>query len=720
MEITKVLLTNYLPYAKGTIIGRAIPSIDGLKPVQRRILYMMYTLGLLNGRKCKSSRIVGETMAKIHPHGDMAIYETMVRMTTDNEALNVPFIESKGNFGKAYSRDLAFAAPRYTEAKLANICADIFDGIDDGAVDFVNNFDDTCQEPTLLPVKFPSILVNTSSGIAVGTSSNIPSFDLKSVCNATIGMIDGSVVDVSGLMSILGTPEFSTGGYIHACKADLDVLGETGKQSFVVSGVVTTYPNQIEINEIPYRTTAEAIVEAIEEHAKTGELKEISNVVNAIDLNGFKLSVELKRGANAPEVLAKLCRLTQLRMSMSFLTRVIIDDRCEELGLLTLLKHWIEFRMGTLQKMYTFKFNKAFKHEHLLTAWEIIAPHIKDVANLIANIDEADAHTQLMAVYKLDEVQADYILETKIRSLSKDNLNKRLKELAKTRDNLAEWGSILTSDDLKSKIIISDLTRIGAKYGTKRKTHQANPIVPVDAAAENKVLIDDTLVNVILTKSGYLKRLVSLKDITGFSVPDGEVEEKRWVIKNNDYILVFTYAGEVHKILVDSIDASRGGLKDKIVNLLHLKDDKQILHIDVAGDYSGYFNVIYPNGRGMRVSYSKVAGTRNKYRSLFDAGEPGKLWLTQAEKFFMITARRKAAYCDLKMLGLFTNRVAFKVARVSSNDKIFGIQPIEKVPDISKIDIARYNKEYCVSIGLDELWEGANATAENEIEQAGK
>ena len=190
MEITKVLLTNYLPYAKGTIIGRAIPSIDGLKPVQRRILYMMYTLGLLNGRKCKSSRIVGETMAKIHPHGDMAIYETMVRMTTDNEALNVPFIESKGNFGKAYSRDLAFAAPRYTEAKLANICADIFDGIDDGAVDFVNNFDDTCQEPTLLPVKFPSILVNTSSGIAVGTSSNIPSFDLKSVCNATIGMME--------------------------------------------------------------------------------------------------------------------------------------------------------------------------------------------------------------------------------------------------------------------------------------------------------------------------------------------------------------------------------------------------------------------------------------------------------------------------------------------------------------------------------------------------
>ena len=719
MDITKVLLTNYLPYAKGTIIGRAIPSIDGLKPAQRRILYTMFKMGLLNGKKTKSSNIVGVTM-KLHPHGDMAIYETMVRMAAGNESLNVPYIESKGNFGKVYSKDLAFAAPRYTEAKLAAICSELFDGIDEGAVDFINNFDDTTQEPTLLPAKFPSILVNTSSGIAVSTSSSIPSFDLKAVCDATIGIIDGSITEVSGLMEVLGTPEFSTGGYVHANKADLEELGKTGKQSFVVSGVVTTYPNRIEINEIPYRTNAEAITEAIIEHAKSGEIKEVADVSNEIDLEGFKLTVEIKRGYNASEVLAKLCRLTTLRMSMSFITRVIIDDRCEELGIYNLIERWIEFRMATIQKMYKHKCDKERSEEHLLKAWEIIKLDIRDVANLIANKSEAEALEQLTQAYPLDLKQAEHILDMKIKMFTNDNLLKKLRELDRTRENIVNLQAVIDSDSKKSQMIVADLTRIGKKYGVKRKTHQADPIVPIGTHGETKVVVDDALVNVILTKSGYLKRLVSLKDITGFNLPDGEQEDKRWVIKNNDHVLVFTYSGEVHKILVDSIDASRNGLKDKIVNLLHIVDEKQILHIDVAGDYSSNFNIIYPNGRGMRVYYSKIAGGRNKYKSLFDAGEPGKMWLTKAEQFFMITAKKKAAYCDLKLLGVFTNRVAFKVARVGTNDRIFGIQPVDNVPDISKIDIARYNKEYCVSIGTDELWAGANRAVESTIEQTAK
>lgn len=715
MDITKVLLTNYLPYAKGTIIGRAIPSIDGLKPSQRRILYTMYKMGLIKGSKTKSSNIVGQTM-KLHPHGDMAIYETMVRMATGNEALNVPYIESKGNFGKVYSKDLAFAAPRYTEAKLTEICEEIFDGIDEDAVDLINNFDDTTKEPTLLPTKFPTVIVNPSSGIAVSTSSNIPPFDLASTCMATKGMLEGTITDVDSLMEVLGPPEFTTGGHIHASKADLVHMGKTGKHTFTVSGSVVTYPNRIVITEIPYKTNAESIVSDIETYVKSGELKEVSDVSDEIDLKGFKLVVELKRGANSREVLAKLCRLTNLRMQMSFTTRVIIEDRCEELGIYDLLEKWIAFRMATLERVYNFRYNKASTKEHLLAAWELIKLDIREVARLIADRNEADAKAQLINHYKLDEIQADYILDMKIRMFTTDNLNKRLAELDKTREEQAGYKAVVDSDELKKQIIVADLDRIAKKYGAKRRTHQADPIVETDSSQEDAKQIDDTLVNVILTKSGYLKRLVSLKDITNFNMPDGEEEDKRWAIKNNDYILVFTYSGECHKILVDSIDASRGGFKDKIINILHLTDDKQILHIDTAGDYSGYFNLIYPNGRGMRVYYNKVAGSRAKYKSLYDEGVPGKLWLTKAEKFFMITAKRKAAYCDLSLLGALSNRVAFKVARVVAGDAIFGIQPVENVPDISTIDIARYNKDYCVSIGTDELWHGANASRNNEGE----
>lgn len=708
MEITKVLLTNYLPYAKGTIIGRAIASIDGLKPSQRRLLYAMYKAGLINGDKTKSSNIVGQTM-KYHPHGDMAIYETMVRMSTGNEALNVPYIESKGNFGKVYSKDLAFAAPRYTEAKLAEICSEIFDGIDENAVDMINNFDDSTKEPTLLPTKFPTILVNTSSGIAVGTSSNIPSFDLTSTCMATKGILEGTITDVPSLMDVLGAPEFTTGGHIHSTREDLIELGKTGRHTFTVSGSVVTYPNKIVVTEIPYKTNAESIVKDIEDLVKSGELTGIADVGDEIDLHGFKLVIDLKRGVNAREMLAKLCRLTNLRMQMSFTTRVIISDRCEDIGIYSLLEKWIEFRMETLARIYKFRYDKASEKEHLLTAWELINLNIKDVARLIADRNEVNAREELMQFYKLDEIQADYILDMKIRLFTLDNLKKRLAELDKIRKEQAQYKKVLDSDEEKKKIIIADLDRISKKYGKARKTHMAEPIIETANAKEEAKKIDDTLVNVVLTKSGYLKRLVSIKEITNFSVPAGDSEERRWAIKNNDHILVFTYSGDCYKILVDSIDASRGGLKDKIVNILGLQDAKQILHIDTAGDYSGYFNLIYPNGRGTRVYYNKVSGNRSRYKSLYDEGQPGKLWLTKAEKFFMITAKRKAAYCDLTLLGAFSNRVAFKVARVTSGDAIFGIQPVENVPDMNSIDVARYNKDYCVSIGTDELWHGANA-----------
>lgn len=701
LNISKVLLDNYLPYVKGVTINRAIPTIDGLKPVQRRILYTMYKMGLLKGNKTKSSNIVGQTM-RLHPHGDMAIYETLVRMTTGNESLNVPYIESKGNFGKVYSRDLAFAAPRYTEAKLADIASELFDGIDENAVDMTNNFDDTMQEPTLLPVKFPSILVNTSSGIAVSTSSSIPSFGLAEVCDATIGMLNGSVTDVSSLMDILGQPEFTTGGFVHASKSDLIDLGKTGKKSFVVSGVVSTYSNRIEIHEIPYRTTAESIIEDIEQNAKDGYLKEVSDVSDDIDLKGFKLTVELKRGSNPKEVLKKLIKLTNIRMSMSFITRVIIDNKVEELGLYELLEKWINFRLNTIRRIYEYRLNKYTQQESLLKTWELIQGNIAEVANLIASKDELDTKKELIKKYGLNDKQVEYLFDMKIRMLNKDNLNKKLKELKEVRDNIKEASDIIANDQYKREIIINDLKRIKEKYGTARKTRIADPIIEVDEPKEEKV--DDTLVNVILTKSGYLKRLVALKNIASYELPAGEDVAKRWAVRNNEHILVFTYSGEVYKILVNDIDASKGMLKDKVVNMIHIPDEKQILFIDASGDYSGHLNIIHPNGRGERVRYSKLAGKRSKYKSVFTNGEYGRMWAIKEDEFFIITGNRKAAYYNASLLNTFANVSSFKIARIGADDYIFGVQPAYKVPDITKIDINRYSKGYTVKIAPDKLW----------------
>lgn len=711
MDIKQVLLSNYLPYAKGTIVGRAIPSIDGLKPSQRRILYTMYKAGLINGAKTKSSNIVGQVM-RYHPHGDMSIYDTMVRLSVGYEGLNVPYVESKGNFGKVYSEDLAYAAPRYTEAKLTPICKEVFDGIDEDTVEFIDNFDNTLKEPTLLPVKFPTILVNPSNGIAVGLSSNIPSFSLTNVCNATIGILKGTIKDADSLMDVLGVPEFTTGGYVHADKETLRQLGETGKGTFTISGTVTTYPDRIVIHEIPYKTTAEAIVSAIEEHVKSGELKEVVDVSDEIDLKGFRLVVMLKSRSNPQAVLKKLCRLTPIRTKMSFNTRVVINNRCEDVGLLDLLNYWISFRTVAIGRMYSHRKEIAMADEHLLRAWELIKSNIHDVAQMIVSKTEEEAKRELINKYGLDEEQANYLLDIKIKMFTEDNLAKKLKDLNDRRNTISECSLIIESDQEKYKIIVNDLERIIKTYGKENKTHQA-PLIIEEPVEKEEEQVDNTVVTVILTKSGFLKRLVSLRDITSYELPEGEEEARRWSTKNSEYLVVFTYDGTAHKILVNSIDAGRGPLKDEVYKIIDLPNKDNIMFIDTAGDYSKYFNLVYPNGRGTRVYYNRISGNRKKYKSLFEPCKPGNAWVTFADKFFMVTVKRKAAYCNLELMGMFSNRVAFKVARVNSGDRIWGLQPIENVPDISKIDLDRYSKDYTVCINDDVLWATPKQDSDN-------
>ncbi len=704
-DIKKVLIENYMPYAKGTIVARAIPAIDGLKPVNRRILYTMYKMGLLNGNKTKSANIVGQCM-KLHPHGDMAIYEAMVRMTTGNEALNVPYVESKGSFGKVYSKDTRFAAPRYTEAKLAEICKEIFDGIDEDAVDFMDNYDSTLKEPVVLPVKFPTILVNTSSGISVGTSSSIPSFGLTPVCKATIGLLDGSIQNVVELMDVLGAPEFTTGGHIHGTPRNYVALGENGKGSITVSGTVETYHDRIVITEIPYGTTIEAILDEITAQAKDGELKEVSDVRDESDLNGLRAVIELKRGSNVSQVLRKINRVTKLRMKMSFTTRVILERdgklRCVELGLLDLLQEWIEFRMKTIQRMYTYRYGRKAEQEHLLEAWEKIKNDIREVANFITNNDESKVREYLMSKYDMDEVQVDYLLDMRVKEFTKDRLAKRLAELESVRKEMELFKSILDSDEKKKGIIISELQTISNKYGTERKTAMVAPIVEVEDEGEDEDAVEDIPVSVVITKRGYIKRLVTLRDESNFVMHDDDEVKWRFMCSNADSVLLFTYSGMCYKIPVHLIDASRGVPKDFIFNLVERADDSEILYAAPAEDYSGYINIVYSSGRGTKVRFDKVAGNRSKYKNVFDAGTPGTLWCTTADKFFIITKQRRAAYIDLEMATRLSTRTAFKVARVANDDHIFGIQPLDRVPD-KNVDLEKYSKGYCIKI-KDQLW----------------
>ena len=718
MDIIVALMGNYLPYAKSTIIDRALPFIDGLKPSQRKIIYTMSTMGLLNGNKTKSSNIVGQSM-KLNPHGDASIYDTMVRLSTGYDGLNAPYIESKGNFGKVYSDDLAYAAPRYTEAKLAHICKEILDGITENAVDMVDNFDNTMKEPSLLPVKFPTILVNGSNGIAVGVSSSIPSFSLNNVCAAVKGILTGKVNNTEELMDILGVPEFTTGGFVHASKEDLIHLGETGKGSFVISGTVTTYTDKIIINEIPYRTKSEDILSAIDAAVKSGELKEVSDAIDETDLNGLRLVVFLKRGANARAVLQKLCRLTPLRATVSFNTQVIINDRCKAVGLLELLNEWINFRVECINRVYKFRRDKASKEEHILCTWEKISNYLKDVANIIAetNADDAVVRDKLMTQFKLDEIQADYLMDLKLRTISRANANKKLKELQDKRNLIADCDKVIGSDNEKYKVILDDMDRIVTTYGRKNKTNRADPIVELPKEKEEEK-VDDSIVNVILTKSGFLKRLVSIRDMTNYTLPDGEEEAQRFVARNNQHILVFTYDGMVYKIPVSDIDASRGALKDEVYKMVGLPNSRGIMLVDASGDYSKHFNLVYPNGRGTRIYYSQAKGNRKKYKSLFEASQPGNVWFTFADEFFMVTERNKAAYCTLKLMGMLSNRVAFKVARVNRGDKIKELLPVSDVADINAIDFDKYSKGYTVCINSDPFYEVVKDEADVEATEA--
>lgn len=701
-DIRSILINNYMPYAKGTIVARAIPAIDGLKPVNRRILYTMYKMGLLNNRS-KSANIVGATM-RFHPHGDMAIYEALVRMTTGHEALNVPYIESKGSFGKFYSRDTDFAAPRYTEAKLAEICKEVFDGIDENAVDFVDNYDNTAKEPVVLPVKFPAVLVNTSSGIAVGTSSNIPSFNLQEVCEATIAILEGKVESAKDLASILRAPDFPTGGFIHGKEEDFIKLLETGQGTFTVSGTVELYKGKIVITEVPYKVSIESILDNIRELVKTGVLDDITDVRDESDLRGLRAVIELRRDADVRRVLQKINAYTKLRTQVSFTTRVIVKkdgkQRCVTMGILDLLNEWIAFRTSVIHRIYSYRLEKKLEHEHLLEVWEKIKNDIRKVADFIANNPEDSVAKFLRDTYGMDDIQILYLLDMKIKELTPDRLEKKLKELAAVRQDIKVYKEVVENDDAKRAIIIDELKRIKDKYGAERKTRIVGPVSKEEAQLAKAVEIKDYLATVIITKNGYMKKFEKAPDDDKLRLHQGDEIKWRYTVSNKDVMLIFTYNGTCYKVPVNNIDSSKGLPRDYVYS--YVDDGSEVLIVVPSYMYKGSMNVVYNNGKAIRIEFTRVSGNRSKYRSVFVAGEPGSMWVTTEDKYFIITWNKKAAFADASIYK-GENRVSYRIARIMSGEKIFGVQPLSKVPNAHNVDISRYFKGYCVKIA-EPLW----------------
>lgn len=621
--ITETIEKNYMPYVMTVIVSRAIPDIDGFKPSQRKLLYTMYKMGLLTGARSKSSNVVGQTM-KLNPHGDAAIYETMVRLTRGNAALLHPFIDSKGSFGKQYSRDMAYAAPRYTEVKLDPFCQEIFSGIDKNAVDMVPNYDNTTTEPTMLPTTFPNILVSPNLGIAVGMTSNICSFNLAEVCDGTIAMLRNPSVTVDRMMEIIKAPDFSGGGFLIYDKEALRTIYETGVGSVKLRARYEYNPddNSIDILEIPYSSCIESIMKKIIDMAKEGKIKGVVDVRDAIDLSGFRLTIELKKGTDPDKLMQRLFATTDLEKSFDCNFNVLINSAPCTLGVLGILREWITFRMGCYKRELSFELNKKKDKLHLLEGLGLILQDIDQAIRIIRNTQrEEDVVKNLMEAFGLTEIQAEYIAEIKLRHLNREYIINRINELEQLMKEIADLQSLL-ADDLKIKHeLIKQLTEIKKKYGKPRKTmiiaKDETPLVIEKEEVENYP------VRVVVTREGYFKKITmqSLK---------GNDEQK---IKETDEILymedtdnlgelcVFTNMARMYRVNVSDFENTKASLLgDFLPPKLSMDDGEYLIGAQVLHEYldGACFGFIYENGKGVKTPV-KAYETKVKRKKLVQA-----------------------------------------------------------------------------------------------------
>lgn len=601
-KIVDTIENNFMPYAMSVIMSRAIPEIDGFKPSHRKILYMMYKMGLLTGARAKSAKIVGQVM-QLNPHGDAAIYNTMVRLSKGYEALLHPYVDSKGNFGKAFSRDMMWAASRYTEAKLEKICAELFADIDKDTVDMVDNFDNSMKEPALLPVTFPSVLVNANTGIAVGMASSICSFNLEEVCKTTIELLRDPKFDVS---ETLKAPDFAGGGLLVYDKAAMDEIYNTGRGSFKVRARYSFDKSNscIEITEIPPTTTSEAIIDKVIEKVKAGSLREISDIRDETDLSGLKITIDVKRGTDPDKLMKKLYASTPLQDSFSCNFNVLINGMPRVLGVRELLGEWIEFRSGCVRRRTAFDLKRATDRLHLLRGLEKILLDIDKAISIIRNTEEeSEVVPNLMIGFRIDKTQAEYVAEIKLRHLNKEYILKRLQDIDRLEEAIKDLNDILENPKRIKQIIIYELKEVVKKYAKPRKTKIIYSVELEEETVEPD--IPEYPVTVFFTKGGYFKKItpLSLRMSGTQKLKDGDEIAQTVETTNSSELLFFTNKCQVYKSRACDFDDTKASvLGDYVAAKLEMEEGELPVYMAVTSDYSGYMMFFFENGKAAKVS----------------------------------------------------------------------------------------------------------------------
>ena len=678
--ITQTLEQNYMPYAMSIIVSRALPEIDGFKPSHRKLLYTMYKMGLLTGAKTKSANIVGQTM-RLNPHGDGPIYETMVRLSKGYEALLHPYVESKGNFGKAYSRDMAYAASRYTEAKLAPICTEFFREMDKDTVDFVPNYDNSMQEPTLLPTTFPSILVNSNVGIAVSMASNICPFNLREICETTIALLKNPEHDV---METVKGPDFPGGGFLIYDRGELQKAVDTGRGSFKIRSKYgyDKSNNCIEITEIPPTTTIEAIMDKIVELVKSGKVREISDLRDETDLNGLKLTLDLKRGQDPDKLMQKLFRMTPLQENFSCNFNILIAGYPRVMGVREILQEWIAFRSGCVKRRVYFDLNKKKEKLHLLRGLEKILLDIDKAVRIVRETEEEkDVVPNLMIGFGIDETQAEYVAEIRLRHLNREYILKRTEEISALVLEIAEMEGILAHPEKIRTILIAELKEVIKKYAQPRRTM----FIYADDLAEEIVEEEtpDYPVHLFLTAEGYFKKITpqSLRMSGEQKLKETDAVILHLESSNAVELLFFTDRQQVYKTRASEFDDTKASLLgDYIPAKLSFDPDEKIVALVTTRDYSGNLLFFFENGRAAKVPLASYE-TKTRRRRLSNAycGKFPLVWMTAAaedgEYILSASGRRK--------LLLDTAMVLPKAARDTQGIQVMALKKNQTVESVT-------------------------------------
>lgn len=678
-NIDSTIRENYMPYAMSVILSRAIPEIDGFKPSHRKLLYTMYKMGLLNGARTKSANIVGATM-KLNPHGASAIYDTMVRLSRGYEALLHPYVDSKGNFGKFYSRDMAWAASRYTEAKLDKICNELFRDIDKDTVDFVDNYDNTMKEPSLLPVAFPSVLVNTNTGIAVGMASNICSFNLKEICETTAALIRDPNHDV---MQTLPAPDFIGGCQIIYDENALRQVYETGKGGIKLRAryQYDKSANCIDVLSIPSTTTCEVIIEKIIDLVKAGKIKDIADVRDETGIDGLKITIDLKRGVDPDRLMAKLYRFTTLEDSFSCNFNVLIGGVPRVLGVKALLEEWIAFRIECVRRRTYFDRNKKAEKLHLLKGLEAILLDIDKAVKIVRETDEeAEVVPNLMIGFGIDEVQAEYVAEIKLRHLNREYILKRTAEIEALEKEIAELDEILKSKTRIKTIIVKELKEIAEKYGQPRKSI----IIYEDIVSytEEKDDVPDYPVNLFFTKEGYFKKITpqSLRMSSNHKLKDGDEIAQTCEFSNNGELLFFTDKCQVYKAkAADFTDTKASALGEYVPAKLGMDEGENAVYMVATKDYKGMLLFAFENGKLAKVPLEayQTKTNRKKLTGAYSDKSPlaGMVFFTEDKEFLLKASSGRMLLIHSGAINLKTTRSTQGVAvmKLKKGHRLFEI-----------------------------------------------